>query len=138
MPNTYAPDRGALGIYLVAADVGPTLVAFAMNRKRCCCATECLCISNGYNGCDLTLQNSVEISYTRFIGNKPLKINLKTTNYSGSKLFGYERSDRSRTINLSIPLTQRFIFTIGVTEMNSSIDYYDSLTPIFGFRYQPS
>lgn len=86
----------------------------------------------------LTLQNSVEISYTRFIGNKPLKINLKTTNYSGSKLFGYERSDRSRTINLSIPLTQRFIFTIGVTEMNSSIDYYDSLTPIFGFRYQPS
>ena len=86
----------------------------------------------------LTLQNSVEISYTTIIRKKPLKINFKTTNYSGSKLLGYGRSDIANSINLSLPLTKSLVLTAGATETNSSIDYYDSLTPVFGLQYNPS
>lgn len=69
---------------------------------------------------------------------KPLKINFKTTNYSGSKLLGYERSDIANSINLSLPLTKSLVLIAGATETNSSIGCYDSLTPVFGLQYNPS
>lgn len=83
----------------------------------------------------LALKNLFEMSYTKLFKDKPIEIVFGSTAYGGFQIFGIDRSDLTKSISLSIPLTKRFALSVGASKTNSTIDYYDSVNPTISLQY---
>ena len=83
----------------------------------------------------LALENSFEMNYTKLVKDKPIKVVFGSTSYGGSRIFGVARSDLTQSLSLSIPLANSFALSVGAKQTNSTIDYYDSVTPTISFQY---
>ena len=102
--------------------------------------------ANGvYSALNLTFGESVENQLaTKFalsgqlttqVAKKPLKISASYSQADGGMLLGVERSDKTYSITATYPLWRSITANVGYSVANSTIDYFDVSTPIFGIQF---
>lgn len=69
--------------------------------------------------------------------NKPLTISTGFSYADGGKILGFDRNERTYSINLSYPVWRKVNVFLGYRNTNSNIDYFDVKTPTFGVRLTP-
>jgi len=102
--------------------------------------------TNGvYSAFDLTVGDAVENQLaTKFalsaqivtqLVNKPLKLSASYSQADGGMLLGFERRDETYSISASYPLSRGLTASVGYRTTDSTIDYFDMSTPIFGIQF---
>lgn len=75
---------------------------------------------------NLALKRAVEVTASLQIAHKWYKLSLNRKYYDGGILMGINRDDDVSTLSLSIPLKSKLILSVGYSETDSSINYYDA------------
>ena len=102
--------------------------------------------SNGvYSAIDVTFGEAVENQLaTKFslrakvitkLANKPLTLSASYAAADGGMLLGVERSNETYSISASYPLWRSLTASVGYRTTDSTIDYFDVSTPIFGIQF---
>jgi hypothetical protein len=102
--------------------------------------------ANGvYSALDLTVGDAVENQLaTKFalsaqlvtqLMNKPLKLSASYSQADGGMLLGFERRDETHNIRASYPLWRGLTASVGYRTTDSTLDYFDMSSPIFGIQF---
>ena len=103
--------------------------------------------NNAYSAINFTLGESVEnklaMQYaisgkitSQFV-QKPLKLSISYSKFDGGKLLGFDRKQRKMDLSISYPVWKNLNVTLGYSNSDSNIDYYDISTPTFGIQFKP-
>ena len=81
-----------------------------------------------------SLDFSYDIQIGSVIAGKRVQLSLSTARYSGSRYFGVERKDHTTRILTEIPVGRGAKVQFGLSQNDSSIDYFSSYEPILEFK----
>jgi len=84
----------------------------------------------------LVLAQTVSISFVQMLKQKPISVDFAYSDYSGGRLLGHNRDDSMLSALLSYPLSRQVRVSFGYQFINSTIDYFDSKTPLFALNFQ--
>ena len=73
--------------------------------------------------------------FTTQVGGKPLKLSTSYSQADGGMLLGVARDEASVAISVSYPVWKRLRVYAGYRSTDSTIDYFDVGTPIFGLQF---
>jgi hypothetical protein len=85
----------------------------------------------------LTTQLSITAQVRTQISNKPLTLSASFARADGGMLLGFERNEDTVGITASYPVWKNISASIGYKNTDSTIDYFDVSTPIFGLQLTP-
>lgn len=72
-----------------------------------------------------------------WVNGKSLSLFASYSKARGARLFGIPRDERTRSISISYPVHRLISVSLGYTETDSKIDYFDSASPSINFRLTP-
>jgi hypothetical protein len=85
----------------------------------------------------LATRFSVSTQVTAQVANKPLTLSASFARADGGMLLGVERNEDTVGITASYPVWKNLSASIGYKNTDSTIDYFDVSTPIFGLQLTP-
>ena len=98
-----------------------------------------------YSAIDVTFGESVEnqlatkmslrAKVITKLAKKPLTLSASYADADGGMLLGFERSDETYSISASYPLWRSLTASVGYRTTDSTIDYFDVSTPIYGIQF---
>ena len=102
--------------------------------------------ANGvYSAINLTVGDAVENQLaTKYalsaqivtqLANKPLKLSASYSQADGGMLLGVERDETTMSVSASYPIWKNLTANVGYRKTDSTIDYFDVSTPIFGIQF---
>ena len=71
------------------------------------------------------------------LANKPLKLSASYSQADGGMLLGVERDETTRSVSASYPIWKNLTANVGYRKTDSTINYFDVSTPIFGIQFAP-
>lgn len=69
------------------------------------------------------------------LANKPLKLSASYSQADGGMLLGVERDETTMSVSASYPIWKKLTANVGYRKTDSTIDYFDVSTPIFGIQF---
>ena len=69
------------------------------------------------------------------LANKPLKLSASYSKADGGMLLGVERDETTMSVSASYPIWKKLTANVGYRKTDSTIDYFDVSTPIFGIQF---
>jgi hypothetical protein len=67
--------------------------------------------------------------------NKPLKLSASYSQADGGMLLGVKRDETTMSVSASYPIWKNLTANVGYRKTDSTIDYFDVSTPIFGIQF---
>ena len=83
----------------------------------------------------LSTKLAINVRVSAKIANKPLTIMTRYSKADGGLLLGFKREDSTYSLQATYPIWGNLHATIGYTNTESTIDYFDTNTPIFGLQF---
>jgi len=102
--------------------------------------------TNGiYSALNLTVGDAVEnqlatkyalsVQLVTQLANKPLKLSASYSQADGGMLLGVARDETTMSVTASYPIWKNLTANVGYRQTDSTIDYFDVSTPIFGVQF---
>jgi len=85
----------------------------------------------------LAMRQSFNATVGANVRNKPLIASFSYSHSDGGRLFGFSRDDKTAAFNLTYAVHPNMNVSLGYSETNSSISYFDDSGAIFGVQFSP-
>jgi hypothetical protein len=85
----------------------------------------------------LAMRQSLNASVGAYAGDRPVSASFSYSYSDGGRLIGFEREDTTATFNLAYSVHPNINVSVGYSETNSSISYFDESNVIFGVQFSP-
>lgn len=85
----------------------------------------------------LVIRQSLNATVGTTIRNRPVSASFSYTKSNGGRLLGFTREDTTTTFNLTYAVKPNINASVGYSETNSSISYFDESESIFGIQFSP-
>ena len=83
----------------------------------------------------LVLSYGLDVSATKIIEGRHITISLSREISDGGKLLGVDRSDETKRLQVSVPITNSLYAKVGYAKTDSTIDYFDVSEPSIELTY---
>ena len=71
------------------------------------------------------------------VAGKPLRLNTSLSQATGGLILGFANDNQRISVSASYPIWRNITAVLGYTEINSTIDYFDSSLPTLGLEFSP-
>lgn len=85
----------------------------------------------------LVMRKSLNATVGTTIRNRPVSASFSYKQSNGGRLLGFTREDTTATFNLTYAIHPNINVSVGYSETNSSISYFDESGSIFGVQFSP-
>lgn len=85
----------------------------------------------------LAMRQSLSASIGGYVGDRPVSASFSYSHSDGGRLIGFVREDTTATFNLAYAIRPNINVSVGYSETNSSISYFDETKSIFAVQFSP-